>query len=112
MAQVRSFIAGALEAPLAFFQGFLCRAYQICCRDPALALFAGRRLEDLGSGDAPALPVDNTNTTCLRAHAGESGVNVILRDPSSPKSCPGSHTVHCPHARRTAHAVHLPLGHC
>jgi len=55
---------------LAEAEAFTCRAYQTCCRDPAL--------------DA----INSTEQTCLDAHAGTStDVTVAFEDVSSPNFC-------------------------
>lgn len=64
-------------------EGFMCRSYQRCCRDPALDAPAHA---ETGSGEVNMAAAGNR--TCLASHAGTSSdVAAAFDDPSTPSFC-------------------------
>ena len=68
---------------LAEVEGFVCRTYQLCCRDPALGQPA---VPEAGSGAATTLAL--ANRTCLQQHEGTSSdIAITMEDPSQENFC-------------------------
>ena len=71
-------------AALAEVEGFVCRTYQKCCRDPALETPVS---SEVGSG--ADVEIVYTNRTCLQAHEGVgSDIAITMEDPSKENFCP------------------------
>ena len=87
-------LATLLAEPVQVTEGLVCKAYQLCCRDPALDIMETSddpNMDDLGSGSGDAPPVlFNVTSRCLSPaqHAGATNdIDSTLRDPSTPNFC-------------------------
>ena len=70
-------------AALQEVEGFVCRTYQLCCRDPSLDL--PMVAVEASSGPSSAA----TNRTCLQQHEGTgTDIAVTMQDPSKDNFCP------------------------